>query len=149
MLGSTSKNNDSDIKLSIFNEINYYLSVCLISVTSYFLVGVFGIYSTSIFIFFAFILLVDKNGFKSKSSISLLALFIISFIIINPHNYIHTLVIWFIVIIYFINKKILSLWFQNIFCLTLIILIFLNPGVLLIIFSNYQRILSYIIGGIL
>jgi len=131
-----------------FAAINYYLSVCLTSVISYFLVGVFGIYSISIFLFFAYLLHGEKQGFRSKFSISLLILFLASFVIINPHNYIHTLVILITTIIYLLNKRISSLLPQNIFCTTLIILIFFNPGVLLIIFSNYHRFLTYILGSI-
>ncbi len=122
-------------------ESDFFVSAILLAVFSYFIVGVFAHYSISIFTFFLILISAHFKGIKSYWVATSCIVFIVSLVLINAHHYMHSLVMIIMLGLFFLNKRMKNLWVQNSVIAGFLLLLIFKPGMYLIIFSNYDRML--------
>ncbi len=137
-----SSQKESKMKVGDFlQESDFFVSSILLAIFSYFIVGVFSYYSISIFTFFLILVSAHFKGIKSFWVATLCIVFMVSIMLINAHHYMHSLVMIVMLGIFFLNKKMKNLWVQNSIITGFLLLLVFKPGIYLIIFSNYDRML--------
>lgn len=122
-------------------ELDFFVSVILLAVFSYFIVGVFSLYAMSVFAFLGILLAIHYQGVKSLATFGAVSFFIVSTVFINAHHYMHSLVMMVMLLLFLLNRKVKNLWWQNAIIITLFLCLILKPGLYLIVFSNYDRLL--------
>jgi len=136
--------------MDVKKEILYYYCVALTGMLATIVVQVFEIYSAPVFLFIIFLyalFAIDKYKIKRRISYSILFLIIalmgftlyIILNVVSPLEYVFTLPIFYILVIYLIDRKTKTLLWQALVNSSLVLLLLLKPGYVLLTFMHYQR----------
>jgi len=128
-------------------NVPFYICIIILAIYSQMAIQIFSLYVIPVFLFFIFIFSFDKKGIKSPYTICSLIVSIGSIIYLNPVNYLFTFLIFYMSLVYLLDKKFKSLYPQIIVNISFLIFLSVKPGYVLVFFMHYQRFLLQISGA--
>lgn len=107
-------------------------------------IEIFSLSAIPAFIYFLFLFSVDHKDVRKIYSVLLLTSCFVSIYIIKPVNYLFTFLIFYMTLIYFLDRIFKSLIPQIVINLSFLLFLAIKPGYVLVFFMHYQRSLLLI-----